>query len=276
MKLVTAAKTGNFPKVQELINGKEFLDQTDPNTGNSALHEAASLSHTRIVEVLLQNMANPNLTNEKQQTPLHLVSNSQIAFLLHGAKAKLEIRDVEQHTPLLQAARLGRLSAVWALLRAGASADSYVGFLRSQRMTTLYYVCVFKSEDVALQLRIIQLLIAMQVDLNVHPEGTLPPIHILALQEKSHLCKDAISALYRAGAMVQIAEFEQRPPSRKSTRKPTQASSQHQYEIAKGRIIGLEQKNIVRAVSDLFPAIKDTKKPSLPAKLVSQYSVTLT
>ncbi len=273
MRLVTAAKTGNLPKVQEFINDKEFIDQTDPETGNSALHEAVSLSHTRLVEVLLQNRANPNLTNKKQQTPLHLVSNSQIVFLLHGAQAKLEIRDVEEHTPLLQAARLGMLSAVWALLRAGASADSYVSFLHSQRMTTLYYVCAFKSENVALQLRVIQLLIAMQVDLNVHPKGTFPPIHTLALQENSHLRKDAISALYMAGAMVQIAEFEHRCPSRKSARKQNQTSSQQKYEIAKGRIIGLAQKNIARAVTDFFPAISGTKKPSLPAKLVSQYCV---
>ncbi len=114
----------NYDKVAELL--LELGCETNVYVyGNSPLHHATENNNGKLVQMLLQYGANPNMQSDKvETTPLHeaAISNSIHAaqvLLKHGVD--LEVIDVIGRTPLAEAAARGILPMVQLLLKHGSS-----------------------------------------------------------------------------------------------------------------------------------------------------------
>ena len=122
-----AVREGNVVKVRSFfldVNRKDF-------SGDTLLHEAALGRHYEIAELLLNQGAHVNVTDDfRERTPLHLAAEcgesdieygeSDIVELLLVHHAGINEGDRNGDTPLHYAARGGNLSAVRVLLDHGA------------------------------------------------------------------------------------------------------------------------------------------------------------
>eukprot|EP00756_Hemistasia_phaeocysticola_P047248 Hpha_TRINITY_DN21250_c0_g1::TRINITY_DN21250_c0_g1_i1::g.171543::m.171543 len=63
-----AAFEGKLEKVKELLKSQVPIDEVGPD-GKSALHQAAGKGHMHVVTYLLEQGANPKLTDGKNRTP---------------------------------------------------------------------------------------------------------------------------------------------------------------------------------------------------------------
>ncbi|GEM_PF-1070754 len=158
-ELVIAAEAGDIETVKQMLAKGADASAMGPNSG--ALHCAAAYGHREIVQLLLQNGANPNVADNQSFYPIHLATAYKHIdivqdLIAHGAKtdvvtssqgtilhvaaandfyellqisdvrrALLETRDHEQKTPLNVAASLGNYAFGWRLIdRAGADVNT--------------------------------------------------------------------------------------------------------------------------------------------------------
>jgi ankyrin repeat protein len=106
----------------KVSEGSDDLNQIDSGGWTPALHAAAQ-GYTDILELLLDNGANPDIANIKEITPLHYAAryeNISICKLLveHGANPNKQ--DEFGNTALMIAAQLGNIEILKMLLNSGA------------------------------------------------------------------------------------------------------------------------------------------------------------
>jgi len=76
------------------------LNEIRDYNGRTLLHWTVSLNLKEETLILLQNGADPNVKDDDGQTPLHIVSNPEIAQLLIKYGADINARDNKNRTPL--------------------------------------------------------------------------------------------------------------------------------------------------------------------------------
>ncbi|CAH0392727.1 unnamed protein product [Bemisia tabaci] len=194
------------------------------SSGGTPLLKAVLQGHRRIVEILLQNGANPNKTDDKNRTPLFVAAvgnQDKIIELLveHGGHVNTVCGDGKK-TPLFYATSTNNMSLALLLLRLGADANvqnskgltplhSAVGrenyemvklLLRynadpnireSEKGNTPFYVAV-KSKC----LDLVELLLDYGADANAANKNGILPIHVAA----HALDKDLVKILLSHGA----------------------------------------------------------------------------
>lgn len=122
--LRAAAKTGDIDRVRDLLN-----QGVDPNSRdyhhNTALITAAHKGHTRVVQVLLEAGADPNL-DDKSNTPLAAATyhgHTEVVKILIGYGADVNWSNWAYKRPLTVAQRNNYEKIVELLLAAGALPD---------------------------------------------------------------------------------------------------------------------------------------------------------
>jgi ankyrin repeat protein len=125
--LMEAATYGRTDVVEMLLAARADPHRIE-QSGDTALHLAARTDDARLVQMLLDAGANPNVFETILfETPLHQAatwSNPAILQLLLDAGAGTNPRDQDGKTPLFQAAELGLAANVDVLIRAGADIDA--------------------------------------------------------------------------------------------------------------------------------------------------------
>ncbi|TWW55201.1 26S proteasome non-ATPase regulatory subunit 10 26S proteasome regulatory subunit p28 [Takifugu flavidus] len=141
VEICNFAYTGQFDKLkQSILSDKSLACKTDQDR-RTALHWACSAGHTNIVEflldlgvevnleddialMLLENGADPNVTDKLESTPLHRASakgNYRLIQLLLKQGASTNIQDSQGNTPLHLACDEERVEAAKLLVEHGAS-----------------------------------------------------------------------------------------------------------------------------------------------------------
>ena len=69
--MLDCARAGDLDGVKEALAEEVPVDFTDPELGNSALHNASANGQTAIIELLLQAGADINLANKSKNSALH-------------------------------------------------------------------------------------------------------------------------------------------------------------------------------------------------------------
>ncbi len=116
--LIEALKKGDTAKIEQAL--KEGLKVNRPLDGKTPLHIAASYNKTEMVGLLMDHGADPNAPDSRDIYPLHYASPDITRLLLDGG-ANPDVQDREDNTPLLIAARYGKVENVRLLLAKGAS-----------------------------------------------------------------------------------------------------------------------------------------------------------
>eukprot|EP01065_Artemidia_motanka_P048361 TRINITY_DN776_c0_g1_i1.p2 TRINITY_DN776_c0_g1~~TRINITY_DN776_c0_g1_i1.p2 ORF type:complete len:154 (+),score=41.45 TRINITY_DN776_c0_g1_i1:88-549(+) len=89
-----AAFEGKLEKVKDLLKSGVAIDEVGPD-GKSALHQAAGKGHMHVVNYLLENNANPRLTDGKGRTPGEY-SRQCGQYLIDGRLAEVDGRPASQ------------------------------------------------------------------------------------------------------------------------------------------------------------------------------------
>ena len=146
------------------------------------LHEAAFRRWPEIARLMLDHGANMNAENERGETPLHVVSQSEHDSQEHGigiARMLLErgmdvnAPDNDHGTPLHSASYFGRPEIAQVLLDHGAIADAE----NSQGETALHVVTRGKYPSQEDGVTIVWLLLDRGVDINARDKGYDTPLH---------------------------------------------------------------------------------------------------
>ena len=124
--LMIAARNGYEQMASDLIKGGAEIDAVDANK-DTALHYASQFKNPRLVELLLEAGANPNLKDKFGETPLvkctcNVDRQGLIALLSH--KANPSIAQPRWGAPILFAAGHGDIDAIRLLLAHGATVES--------------------------------------------------------------------------------------------------------------------------------------------------------
>ena len=69
--MLDCARAGDLEGVKEALAEEVPVDFTDPELGNSALHNASANGQTAMIELLLHAGADINLTNKSKNSALH-------------------------------------------------------------------------------------------------------------------------------------------------------------------------------------------------------------
>jgi ankyrin repeat protein len=150
---------------------------------DTPLHCAALSGRLEITQLLLNHGANPNIENEQQATPLHLVARGEYDSLEHGvgtARLLLErgvnpaAPDKDRNTPLHLASYLGRLEIAQLLLDHGAEAGSE----NDQAQTPLHLVSQTNYWFQDAGLRVAKLLLERGADMNARDKDYVTPLHL--------------------------------------------------------------------------------------------------
>jgi uncharacterized protein len=129
--LMTAARIGNLDSVKMLLGGGANVDTADPTYKQTALMIAVRENHPDVVQLLVERGANVNAQTRTGQTPGWVLPNSVPGFgfgkgiIRGGLPADRGSRYFTPGglTPLLYAARDGRLEPAKILLAAGANLE---------------------------------------------------------------------------------------------------------------------------------------------------------
>jgi ankyrin len=129
--LMTAAKVGNLDSVKVLLDRGAKVDATDPTYKQTALMIATREDHADVVKLLIERGANVNSQTRTGTTPGFVLPNSVPGFgfgkgiIRGGIPADRGSRYFTPGglTPLLYAARDGRLEPAKILLEAGANIE---------------------------------------------------------------------------------------------------------------------------------------------------------
>mmetsp|Transcript_698 Transcript_698/g.1667 ORF Transcript_698/g.1667 Transcript_698/m.1667 type:complete len:209 (+) Transcript_698:34-660(+) len=102
-KLREAGKCGDVQTIRALLDSGVYVDATDGEYNQTALHYAAREGRRDAVDTLLVAGANPNARNADYRTPMHWAAangTASVVRLLAAAGADLESRNADGETPL--------------------------------------------------------------------------------------------------------------------------------------------------------------------------------
>ncbi len=137
---------GRKEAVYESLRSKPVLVSDTVEGNKTLLHVAVAKGDLEMVEVLLENGADPNAKCSIQErkdkgcpgtenvTPLHLAAehgNEKITELLIAKGGKVNAVDGDGNTPLHRCARRGSLSVAGLLLRKGAPSDEHDSYMNT-------------------------------------------------------------------------------------------------------------------------------------------------
>ncbi|MFZ9914441.1 MAG: ankyrin repeat domain-containing protein [Phycisphaerales bacterium] len=120
--LITAVRSGDLAKVSaELATGVD-VNERDKAGQRTALHWAAKLGTTPVMEALVAAKADPNIADRQGRTPLWsaVETNLETARFLVEKGADVNARDQIKSSPLLWAAGFGKPETVAYLISKGA------------------------------------------------------------------------------------------------------------------------------------------------------------
>lgn len=90
-----------------LLANRANSNQTEWKSGNTPLHFACALGNFDIVKLLLDNDADPNISNSNGDLPEHLTENEEIKGLLKKAENNISLFPEEVECELLDIVRKG-------------------------------------------------------------------------------------------------------------------------------------------------------------------------
>ena len=127
-KFLNAVRNAKGEEVQSLIGeaGSIVINTRDINNGEGALHIVVKRGDNVYLRFLLQKGADPNLKDNKGNTPLVLAANSgqiELAESLISAKANVNAANNSGETPLIVAVHRRDIGMVRSLLAAKADPD---------------------------------------------------------------------------------------------------------------------------------------------------------
>lgn len=124
-----AVRKSQGTKLDEFLRDKtkSLVNSKDRNTGEGALHIAASRNDSLYLRVILQeDDANPNLQDKRGNTPLIVAASRGwipgIEILLRY-KANVNLANLSGETPLIRAVQMHNVEVAEILLKAGADPD---------------------------------------------------------------------------------------------------------------------------------------------------------
>ncbi len=177
---------------------KVCFDKHDNNCfgqpGIAALHLSAYKGNRDIVNLLLQNGANPYIKDFYGSTALHYAGSKDVVELLIEKGIDVDVKGEYGRTPLQEAARTKKKNAAKALIEKGAS----IYVTDEHGRTALYFACHIGDKSIA------QLIIKEIVKLNIdigNKDGRTP-LHAAVYSGNEGLVK----LLIRSGANVNVID----------------------------------------------------------------------
>lgn len=151
-----ACQTGDHQLLNELINKLWFYEKSEFVNKQSAdgwtgLTLAAGYGHLNCVKILLDNKANPNLSDEKGYCPLHWAAregHEEIAIELINHNASIDAPGEFNRTPLDMAVFNGQAKLVKLLLAEGAN----INVQNDQKCTFLHIAAEKEHLSVVMEL----------------------------------------------------------------------------------------------------------------------------
>jgi ankyrin repeat protein len=131
LDFLTTIKNGNLKKLENTNYPSTYYTRKDSNSGRTALHEAATTTHIKVANFLLENGADINAADMHGATPLHfsveLGPDGMVEFLLSetkkfGANLNINAKDNQGNTALHWAAYSQEKSIFDLLIKQGADA----------------------------------------------------------------------------------------------------------------------------------------------------------
>ncbi|CAH2221392.1 snRNA-activating complex subunit 4 isoform X1, partial [Pelobates cultripes] len=135
----------NLPEVKKYGPFHPYVNAKN-NDNETALHCAAQYGHTEVVRVLLEELTDPTMRNQKMETPLDLAAlygRLEVVKLLLNAHPNLLSCHTRKHTPLHLAARNGHRAVVRVLLDAAMD----INYQDIQVPSNLFYKNSFTKND---------------------------------------------------------------------------------------------------------------------------------
>ncbi|KAL8178942.1 UNVERIFIED_CONTAM: hypothetical protein K2H54_057959 [Gekko kuhli] len=127
--------------------------------------------HTEVVKVLLEELTDPTMRNNKFETPLDLAAlygRLEVVKMLLNAHPNLLSCNTKKHTPLHLAARNGHKAVVRVLLDAGMDSN-----YQTEKGSALHEAALFGKTDV------VQILLAAGIDVNIKDNRGLTALEIV-------------------------------------------------------------------------------------------------
>uniref|UniRef100_A0A8C0EZ32 Ankyrin repeat and sterile alpha motif domain containing 1A n=1 Tax=Bubo bubo TaxID=30461 RepID=A0A8C0EZ32_BUBBB len=175
----TKVNEQNALEIKELKKYGPFDPYINAKT---ALHCAAQYGHTEVVKVLLEELTDPTMRNNKFETPLDLAAlygRLEVVKMLLNAHPNLLSCNTKKHTPLHLAARNGHKTVVHVLLDAGMDSN-----YQTEKGSALHEAALFGKTDV------VQILLAAGIDVNIKDNRGLTALDIvreLPSQKSQHI-----------------------------------------------------------------------------------------
>ncbi|MBI3650783.1 MAG: ankyrin repeat domain-containing protein [Acidobacteria bacterium] len=130
VSLTEAASNGNARQVRELLEQGSDVEAKDP-AGWTPLMRAAQSHHTTVIQILLDNGANPNVSEDIRGMNALLLAveskNLSSALVLLNHNANVNTPNRGGYTPLMLAVQSGEVEMVQLLIDRGADITARIG-----------------------------------------------------------------------------------------------------------------------------------------------------